>query len=91
MKLARLKAPCQHAPALSIFHDQVDRKVLDEKLCVMLQRLLIQCMEDRVTRSIRRRTGPLRLTLPKIGCHSAKCALVDLPLASAGKRDAIML
>jgi hypothetical protein len=56
--------PGQHAAAGAVgIHDQVDREVFDEELRVVLERLLIERVQDRVTGPVRGRAGPLRRAL----------------------------
>src|SRR3954447_25180470 len=68
------------AAAHAVLHDQVDREVLDEKRRGMTDRLLIQGVEHRVTGTVRRRAGPLRNSLAKVGGHTTERPLVNTTL-----------
>ncbi len=78
------------APATAVFHDQVERKILDEELCVVLQGLLIEGVQDRVTGPVGSRTGPLGRAFAVVGRHAAEGALVDLAFFGTREGHALM-
>ena len=58
---AGVEVPGEDSPARpGIVHEEIEGKVLDEELRVVLQRLLVEGVEDRVAGPIRRCTGTLR-------------------------------
>ncbi len=79
------------ALALAVLHDQIDGEVLDEELRRMLQRLLIQRVQHRVTGAIRRGAGALRRALPEARGHAAERPLVDTPVLRAREWNAVVL
>src|SRR5690606_7892885 len=62
--------------AFAVLHDKVDGEVLDEELCVVTQRLLVQRVQHCVTCSIRGRAGTLRRALPVVRRHAAEGTLI---------------
>ena len=66
-----------HTAALTVLHDQVDGKVLDEELRFVSQRLLIQGMQHGVTGAIGRSAGALSRALPETRRHTAERTLID--------------
>ena len=80
-----------HAAAFAIFHDQIEREVLDEERGVVLQRLLIQGVQHGVAGAIGRRAGALRDALAVVRGHSAERTLIDLAFLRARERHAVML
>ncbi len=80
-----------HAAAGAVLHDQVDREVLDEEACFVLQRLLVQRMQHGVAGAVGRGTGALRDALAVVRGHAAERALVDLAVFGARERQAVVL
>ena len=78
------------APAFAILHDEVDSEILYKELGIVFQRLLIERVQHRVTRTIRRRTGSLCRPLAKFGCHSTERALINPSVVCARERYAVM-
>ena len=72
-----------HAAAFAVFHDQVERKVLDEKTRLVLQRLLIQRVQHSVPGAVGRGAGSLRDPLAEMRGHAAERALIDLATLGA--------
>ena len=91
MQPSRREIDRDHAAAGTVFHDQVDREVLDVELRIMLQRLLIERVQHGVARTVRRSTGALRRALAKARCHATERTLVNLALFGARKRHAVVL
>ena len=79
------------AATLAIFHDEVEGKILDEELGVVLQRLLIQGVQHGVAGAVGRRAGALRDALAEVRGHAAEGPLIDLALFGARERNAIVL
>src|ERR1700678_4637428 len=80
-----------HAAALAVLHDEVEREVLDEERRLVLERLLIQSVQHGVAGAIGRRAGALRYALAEVRGHAAERTLVDAAVLGARKRHAIML
>src|SRR6187399_90299 len=57
----------------------------------MLQRLLIEGVQHRMTRAVRRGTGPLRGALPVASRHAAEWPLIDAAVLGARERHAVVL
>ena len=72
-----------HAAALAVFHDEVEREVLDEEAGLVLQRLLIQRMQHGMAGAIGRGAGALRDALAEVRGHAAERPLVDAPVLGA--------
>ena len=87
------QAPRDDAAAGAVVrvHDQVDGEEFDEELGVVLERLLVEGMEDRMARAVRRGAGALGRALAIVGRHAAEGALVDLALRRAREGHAVML
>ncbi len=64
----------------ALFHDQVDSKVFDKELGIVFERLLIQRVQHRMTRSVSRRAGSLRRAFAVPRCHAAEWTLINLAL-----------
>ena len=91
VQVALLQVPGQHAAADTfLVHDQVDGKIFDEELGVMLQGLLVQGVQDGVAGAVRGGAGALRRALAVVRGHAAERALVDLPVRGARERHAVM-
>ena len=79
------------ALAHTVLHDQIDRKVLDEKLRVVLQRLLIEGVQHRVAGSVRRRARPLSDPF-SIACgHTTERTLVYSSILRPRERHPVVL
>ena len=74
-----------------LVHDQVEGEILDEELGVVLQRLLVERVQDGVAGAVGGGAGALRDALAELGGHAAERALVDLALGGAAERHAEML
>ena len=89
---AVLQAPGGHTPAGAfLVHDQVEREILDEELHLMLQRLLIQRVQDGVARAVGGGAGAVGRRLAVFLHVAAKRALIDAAILGAGERNAEML
>ena len=78
------------ADALAV-EDEVEREVFDEEARVVLERLLVERVQDRVAGAIGRGAGALRGALAVMGRHAAERALVDLAFLGARERHAVVL
>ena len=90
---AVIKLPRNNALTLPIIgHDQIGREIFDEELCLLLHRLPIKRVQDRVAGPVRRGTGPLHgRAFPKLCRVTAEGSLVDVALFRAGEGNAVML
>ena len=80
------------AAALAVLHDQVERKIFDEEVGVVLQALLVERVKHRMAGAVRGGAGALRRRpLAHVLRHSAERALVDLAVGPAAERHARML
>ena len=80
-----------HAAALAIFHDQVEREIFDEKVGVVFQALLIERVEHGVTGPVCRRAGALgRRAIAHILGHATESPLIDFALVRPAERHAEM-
>ena len=91
MQFAGRQIQRHHAAADAVDHDQVDGEILDKKLGLVLERLLVERMQDGMPGSIGRGAGALRGALAEIGGHAAERPLVDLAFLGARKRHAVVL
>ena len=67
--------------ALAALHDEVKGEVLDEEVGVVTEGLAVECVEECVAGTVRRRSTTVRLTaLAKLQRLSTESALVDLAL-----------
>ena len=80
MQASRGQFDSDDAAAGAVLHDQIDRKVFDEEFCVVLERLLIERMQHRVTGPVRRSAGTLCGALAETRGHAAERPLVDLAI-----------
>ena len=80
-----------HAAAFAIFHDQVEREVLDEEIRFVLQRLLIQGVQHGVAGAVGRGAGSLRDALAEVRGHAAERPLINAAILGARERHAVML
>jgi hypothetical protein len=73
-------------------HQEVGGEILDVELRVVLQRLAIERVQDRVARAVGGGAGALhRRAFAELGRVAAEGALVDLAFLGAGEGDAVML
>ena len=96
LRAVAMQPPRRHverddAAARAVLHDEIDREVLDEEFGGMLQRLLIQRVQHRVTRAVRGRAGALRDALAELGRHAAERPLIDAAVLGARERHAVVL
>src|ERR1700721_2758447 len=74
-----IEVPGDNAPACAVLiHQKVEREILDKKLGVVFERLLVERVQNGMAGAVRCCAGALRLTFAKIGGHAAKGALVNL-------------
>ena len=79
------------AAAGAVLHDEIEREVFDEEFGVVLDRLLVQRVQHRVTGAIRRRAGAMRRALAVVSRHAAERALIDAAVGGARERHAVVL
>ena len=91
VQVAGLQVHGHYAPAHAVDHDEVDRKVLDEKLRFMAQGLLVQRVQHGVAGAVGGRAGAHCLALAEMRGHAAEGALVDAPVLGARKRQSVVL
>ena len=91
MQPARRHVERDDAAARAVLHDQVDREVLDEELGRVLQRLLIQRVQHRVTGAVRRGAGALGDAFAEVRRHAAERPLIDAAVFGARERHAVVL
>ena len=71
----------------SILHDKVESKVFNKEICVVPERLSIECVEDSVSCPVRRRSAAVGLTtLAILEGLATKCTLVNLAVNSPRER-----
>ena len=81
-----------HAAAGALLvHDQVEGEIFDEELGLMLERLLIERMQDGVAGAVGGGAGALRDAFAEMRGHAAEGALVDLAGLGAAEGHAVML
>ena len=78
----------RQAPSSSI--KQIERKIFDEELGVVLQALLVERVQDGVAGSVGRCTGALRHLLAIVDGLAAKGTLIDPAVVGARERNAVM-
>jgi hypothetical protein len=83
--------PGEQAAAGAVLHQQIERQIFDEELGVVLQALLIQRMQDGVTRPVCRGAGALCHRLPVLDGLTAERALIDPAVGRAREGNAVML
>jgi len=90
---AVIKVPGHHAGAAAIlFHQQVEREILDEEFGIVLERLAVKRVQDGVTGAVGRRTGALHRWAFAVILHvAAERPLVDAAILGARERHAVML
>merc|ERR1712172_422353 len=88
---AVLQAESNHSPALSILHQQVDGKVLNEVVAVIAEALAVQSVEEGVTGPVSNAAAPMSLTsLAVLVRLAAKGTLVDLALWGPAERHPVV-
>ena len=89
---AVIEAPSDDTATRTVFHDQVEREVLDKKFGMMAQALLVERVDDRVPRPVGGGAGaPGRIAFAVIAHMAAEGPLVDPPVLGARKWHAEML
>ena len=87
-----VEAQRNHAAALAAVHDQIDRKIFDEEVGVVLEALLVERVEHRMAGAVGGGTSALRRrALAHVLGHPAERALVDFAFGSAAEWQAGML
>ena len=73
-------------------HDEIESKVLDEKVGVVSERLSVQGVEDGVAGSVSGGSTSVSLSaLSKVERLSTESSLVDLALLGSRERDTVVL
>ncbi len=93
VQCAILEVPGHHPAAGALLvSDQIESEILDEKLCIIAHALLIERVDDRVTRPVGGGAGAHRRVALAVVLHlAAERALIDPPVLGARKRHAKML
>ena len=92
VQCAVLQVPGDQATAPALLVDQqIDREVLDEKLRVVLEALLIEGVQDGVPGAVGRGAGALGGAFAEAGGHATERALVDLAVFGSRERHAVVL
>ena len=88
-----IKLPANDTLALPVFgHDQIDREIFDIEFGVVLQRLAVKRVQDRVACAVRGGASALHSwAFAKLCCVAAEGTLINLALFCARKRNAIVL
>ncbi len=89
---AVVEAHGDHADTFSIRHDQIEREILDEEVRVVFQALLVERVEHRMPRAVRRGGSALdRRPLAHVLHMPAERPLVDRAVRVAAERHAGVL
>ena len=93
VQLAVVERPGQHPLADAVLaHEEVDREVLDVELGLVLDRLAVERVQDRVPGPVGGGAGALhRRPLAELGRVPAERPLVDPPVLGARERHAVVL
>ena len=66
---------------LAVLHNEIKREVFDEEVGVVAERLAVECVEKRVTGTVRGGSAAVRLAaLAELERLATECTLVDLAL-----------
>uniref|UniRef100_A0A2M4C618 Putative secreted protein n=1 Tax=Anopheles marajoara TaxID=58244 RepID=A0A2M4C618_9DIPT len=80
-----------HTDTLAILHQQIHRKVLDEVVTIVAQRLTVQRVEQRVTGTIGDAAATMCLaSLAILQTLATKCPLIDLAIGCTRKRHTVV-
>jgi len=91
MKSAILHVESDYANTLTILHDQVEGKILNEVGCVVPKRLTIEGVQDGMTSPVSSSSTTVGLsTLAVLERLAAKGTLIDLAFLRARERNTIM-
>ncbi|MND69416.1 hypothetical protein D3C80_608910 [compost metagenome] len=87
-----VEVPGNNACADAVGHDQIERKIFDEELRVVLERLAVKRVQDRVAGAVSSSAGALnRRTITKVLHMAAEWALINLAFFGTRERHAVML
>lgn len=76
-----LQTQCSYTSALSIFHYQIQCKVLNEVVAIIPQRLTIEGVQQRMASSVSNTAAPMGLTsLAKLQTLASKSSLINLSI-----------
>ena len=91
MQRAVGEVPRDHALTRAIVvHHEIDGEVFDKEFGVVLERLLIQRVQDGMTGAVGRCASALGNAFAVIGGHATKRALVNVAILSTGKWHAVV-
>ena len=79
MHLALRHVERDDTATLAVLHDEIDGEILDEELRGVLERLLVQRVQHRVTGAIRGCAGALCDAFAEVRSHAAERPLIDAP------------
>ena len=88
---AVIEIPCDDPAADTFLHHEIDGEVLDEKLGMLAQALLVERMQHRVTGPIGGRAGALGDPFAEMGRHAAEGPLVNPTFLGAAEGHAVVL
>ncbi len=91
VQLALVHVQGHDAAARPVLHDQIDREVLDEKSSRVLDGLLVQGVQHRVTGAIRGRARAMRGALAEVRRHAAEGSLIDPAFGGTRERQSVVL
>lgn len=81
-----LQTQCSYTSALSIFHDQIQCKVLNEVVAIIPQWLTIEGVQQRMAGSVSNTAAPMGLTsLSKLQTLASKSSLINFPVVCSWK------
>ena len=75
----------------AVFGDEIQRKILDEEVHLVLDALAVERVQDGMSGAVGRGAGTLRDPLAVMRGHAAEGALVDLAFLGAAEGNAEML
>ena len=92
MHCAIVKLPTHHTLAYAIFrHHQIDGEIFDVEFRVILERLTIERMQNRMAGSVCRRTGTLYWgAFAKLSCVATEGPLIDFTFFGAREWHTVM-
>ncbi len=86
-----VEVPGNNTGADAVSHDQIERKIFDEKLRIILKRLAIKRVQDGVAGTVSSSAGALyRRTITKVLHVATEWALINLTFFGTRERNAVM-
>ena len=86
-----VEAPGHQADHRAVFHDKIEREILDEEVHLVLHALAVQRVQHGVAGAVRGGGGALGHALAEMAGHAAEGALIDFAVLGARERHAEML